>query len=134
MGTHFSKNHDSLFKNGYRDLKGYLDQKKVFFVREEMCHSTFSEANFEILRPSLQLLNNLLQVEDEEILFDTCWAISYISDDPTPTNSRIQEVIANGFLPHLIRLLDHGSTLVVHPALRAVGNIVTGSNEQTSKK
>lgn len=90
-------------------------------------------ADFEILRPSLQLLNNLLQVEDEEILVDTCWAISYISDDPTPNNARIQEVIGNGFLPHLIRLLDHGSTLVVHPALRAVGNIVTGSDEQTQE-
>lgn len=90
-------------------------------------------ADFEILRPSLQLLNNLLQVEDEEILVDTCWAISYISDDPTPNNSRIQEVIDHGFLPHLVRHLDHPSTLVIHPALRAVGNIVTGNDEQTQE-
>lgn len=90
-------------------------------------------ADFEILRPSLQLLASLLQVEDEEILVDTCWAISYISDDPTPNNARIQEVIDHGFLPHLIRLLSHPSTLVIHPALRAVGNIVTGNDEQTQR-
>jgi hypothetical protein len=74
---------------------------------------------------------NLLQVNDEEILVDTCWAISYISDDPTPTNMRIQEVIEMGFVPHLIKLLSHHSSLVVHPALRAVGNIVTGNDDQT---
>lgn len=36
-----------------------------------------------------------------------------------------------GFVPHLIKLLSHHSTLVVHPALRAVGNIVTGNDDQT---
>lgn len=87
--------------------------------------------DFQQLRPSIPLLVNLLQVEDEEILVDTCWAISYISDDPTPNNDRIQEVIEYGFVNHLIRLLDHPSPLVVHPALRAVGNIVTGNDEQT---
>lgn len=88
-------------------------------------------ADFEILRPCLQLLVNLLQVEDEEILVDTCWAISYISDDPTPQNLRIQEVIAHDFVPYLIKLLSHSNSLVVHPALRAVGNIVTGNDDQT---
>jgi len=87
--------------------------------------------DFQQLRPSIPLLVNLLQVEDEEILVDTCWAISYISDDPTPNNDRIQEVIEYGFVSHLIRLLDHPSPLVVHPALRAVGNIVTGNDDQT---
>lgn len=88
-------------------------------------------ADFEILRPCLQLLINLLQVEDEEILVDACWAISYISDDPTPQNLRIQEIIGYNFVSYLIKLLSHKSSLVVHPALRAVGNIVTGNDEQT---
>lgn len=88
-------------------------------------------ADFETLRPCLQLLVNLLTVKDDEILQDTCWAISYISDDPTPTNCRIQEVIDMGFVPLLINLLDHTNTLVVHPALRAIGNIVTGNDTQT---
>ena len=99
-----------------------------------MCHSTFSEANFEILRPSLQLLNNLLQVEDEEILFDTCWAISYISDDPTQLIPAYKKLLQMDFYLTSIRLLDHGGTIVVHPALHAFGNIVTGSDKLTSKK
>eukprot|EP00494_Astrolonche_serrata_P030783 UN31051 len=90
-------------------------------------------ADFEILKPCLPLLVNLLNVEDDEILVDTCWAVSYISDDPTPNNTRIQEIIKMGFVPHLIRLLAHNSALVVHPALRAVGNIVTGNDEQTQR-
>merc|ERR550514_1303584 len=71
-------------------------------------------ADFEILRPCLQLLVSLLQVEDKEILIDTCWAISYISDDPTPQNLRIQEVISHDFVPYLIKLLSHSNFLVVH--------------------
>jgi len=90
-------------------------------------------ADFCFLKPCLPLLVSLLQVEDDEILVDTCWAISYISDDPTSTNSRIQEVINFGFVPHLIRLLSHRSPLVVHPALRAIGNIVTGNDDQTQR-
>jgi len=88
-------------------------------------------ADFEILRPCLSLLVHLLQVQDEEILVDTCWSVSYISDDPTSQNIKIQNVINLGFVPHLIKLLDHPSSLVVHPALRAVGNIVTGNDDQT---
>lgn len=90
-------------------------------------------ADFEILKPSLNLLLNLLQVNDAEILVDACWAISYISDDPTPTNSRIQHVLQMGFVPKLLHLLEHPNSLVVHPALRAVGNIVTGNDEQTEE-
>ena len=98
-----------------------------------MCHSTFSEANFEILRPSLQLLNNLLRVEDEEILFDTCWAISYISDDTTQLIPAYKKILQMDFY---LTSSDFWITDVplLSPALHALGNILTGSKEQTSKK
>lgn len=65
---------------------------------------------------------------DDEILIDACWAISYLSDG---SNDKIQAVIESGVCRRLVDLLLHPSTSVQTPALRSVGNIVTGDDLQT---
>jgi len=108
--------------------------------RELLRHATWTLSNFcrgkphvdfEIVKPCLGLLKHLLDVNDNDILVDACWAVSYISDDPTVHNVRIQKIVDENFVPSLISLLDHQSALVIHPALRAIGNIVTGNDKQT---
>lgn len=42
-------------------------------------------------------------------------------------------VIEGGFVPYLVQLLGHQDVKVVTAALRAVGNIVTGTDEQTQE-
>lgn len=42
-------------------------------------------------------------------------------------------VIDAGFVPYLVPLLGHQEVKVVTAALRAVGNIVTGTDEQTQE-
>ncbi|RRT54267.1 hypothetical protein B296_00049291 [Ensete ventricosum] len=59
-----------------------------------------------------QILRHLIHSSDEEVLTDACWALSYLSDG---TNDKIQSVIET----------------VLIPALRTVGNIVTGDDSQT---
>ena len=74
------------------------------------------------------MLAKLVYSLDDEVLIDACWAISYLSDG---ANDKIQAVIEAGIPRRLVELLMHASTSVQTPALRSVGNIVTGDDVQT---
>jgi importin subunit alpha-1 len=74
------------------------------------------------------VLTKLIYSLDEEILIDACWALSYLSDG---SNDKIQAVIESGVCRRLVDLLKHESSAVQTPALRTVGNIVTGDDLQT---
>jgi len=89
------------------------------------------QVSFIAIKASLPVLSNLLHSADDEVLTDACWAFSYISDDTDPQNEKIAAVIRSGVVPRLIYLLGHESNNVKHPALRTVGNIVTGDDLQT---
>lgn len=73
-------------------------------------------------------MTKLIYSLDDEVLIDACWAISYLSDG---SNDKIQAVIESGVCRRLVDLLMHPSTSVQTPALRSVGNIVTGDDLQT---
>ncbi|KAF2307328.1 hypothetical protein GH714_026383 [Hevea brasiliensis] len=83
---------------------------------------------FEQVKPALPILRQLIHLNDEEVLTDACWALSYLSDGP---NDKIQAVIEAGVCQRLVELLIHPSPTVLIPALRTVGNIVTGDDAQT---
>lgn len=86
---------------------------------------------FNLLRPLLVVLKHLIMCNDTEVLTDAAWALSYLSDDTDSDNQRIEAIVQAGILPRLISLLKHPSTKVQTPALRAVGNVVTGTDSQT---
>ncbi|KAA8543049.1 hypothetical protein F0562_021456 [Nyssa sinensis] len=86
------------------------------------------QPQFELTKPALPALARLIHSNDEEVLTDACWALSYLSDG---TNDKIQAVIEAGVCPRLVELLLHPSPSVLIPALRTVGNIVTGDDIQT---
>lgn len=86
------------------------------------------QPDFEMVRPALPTLAQLIFSPDEEVLTDACWALSYLSDGP---NEKIQAVLEAGVTRRLVELLLNPSPAVQTPALRTVGNIVTGNDLQT---
>lgn len=76
-----------------------------------------------VLAPLVQLCYHT----DEEVLVDACWALSYICEPA----DRIDLILHSGALPKLTSLLGHTSPNVQTPALRCIGNITSGSAEQT---
>lgn len=59
---------------------------------------------------------------------DACWALAYISDGP---DERIDIVLEHKVVPKMVNLLSCENVAVIPPALRCLGNIVTGNDQQT---
>lgn len=69
----------------------------------------------------------MVYFSDDEVTTDACWALSYLTDG---TDDKIEEVVNSGVVPRLIQLLGSSVMSILTPALRAVGNIVTGNDHQ----
>lgn len=102
--------------------------RNVTWVIVNLCRNKEPPPPAATIKELLPALNVLIHHTDTNILVDTVWAISYLTDGG---NEQIQVVIDSGVVPKLIPLLGHVEVKVQTAALRAVGNIVTGSDEQT---
>ncbi|CAK59170.1 unnamed protein product (macronuclear) [Paramecium tetraurelia] len=72
-----------------------------------------------------EIINN---IEDEELLIDACWGLSYLSEQ----ENHIDTLIGFGIVDKLALLLQSEKQSLVIPALRIIGNILTGNEEQTN--
>ncbi|KAL3991110.1 HEAT-like repeat family protein [Acanthocheilonema viteae] len=74
-------------------------------------------------------LRSLLYLDDAKLKVDAAWAIAYIADDRVG-GGQIDAVLATPrLLERLIDLLDESDTM--RAALRALGNLVAGGDNQT---
>lgn len=102
--------------------------RNVTWVIVNLCRSKDPPPPVDTIKQLLPALGFLIHHADTNILIDTVWALSYLTDGG---NEQIQLVIDSGVVPHLIPLLSHKDAKLQTAALRAVGNIVTGTDEQT---
>ena len=86
------------------------------------------QPSFELVQPLIPCFAHLIFSQDDEVVTDACWALSYLSDG---TNDKIQAILDASVAGRLIDLLAHPNPSVQTPALRTVGNIVTGDDSQT---
>lgn len=84
------------------------------------------------VRPFVAKLAQVVQGQDDEVLTDACWAFSYLSDGD---EEHIEAVVSeHGVLARMLELVASDSRAreaIRAPALRTVGNLVTGSDAQT---
>ncbi|XP_077578040.1 importin subunit alpha-3 [Stigmatopora nigra] len=102
--------------------------RNVTWVMVNLCRHKDPPPPMETIQEILPALRLLIHHTDVNILVDTVWALSYLTD---AGNEQIQMVIDSGIVPHLVPLLSQQEVKVQTAALRAVGNIVTGTDEQT---
>ncbi|KFD47840.1 hypothetical protein M513_11254 [Trichuris suis] len=105
---------------------GFL--RNVAWVIVNLCRSKDPPPSRDAIRQLLPALKYLLSHSDTNVLVDTVWALSYLTDGG---NDQIQMVIDTGVVPNLVALLNHSELKLQAAALRAVGNVVTGTDEQT---
>ncbi|XP_043261811.1 importin subunit alpha-3 [Colletes gigas] len=102
--------------------------RNVTWVIVNLCRNKDPAPPVQTIKDILPALNVLIHHTDINILVDSVWALSYLTDGG---NEQIQMVIDSGVVPRLIPLLSHKEVKVQTAALRAIGNIVTGTDEQT---
>jgi len=102
--------------------------RNVTWVIVNLCRNKDPPPPTEMIQEILPALCCLIHHEDTNILVDTVWALSYLTDGG---NDQIQMVIDSKVVPFMVPLLAHQEVKVQTAALRALGNIVTGTDEQT---
>ncbi|XP_076806026.1 importin subunit alpha-4-like [Clavelina lepadiformis] len=104
--------------------------RNVTWVIVNLCRNKDPPPPLETIHALLPALCELIHHPDSNILVDTVWALSYLTDGG---NELIQLVIDSKVVPFLVPLLAHGEVKVQTAAVRAVGNIVTGTDDQTQE-
>lgn len=67
-----------------------------------LCRGKSPPPDFEKVRKCLPVLARFIYHDDNEVLSDACWALSYLSDGP---NNKIEAVIGAGVCRRLVELL-----------------------------
>ena len=65
-------------------------KRNAVWALSNLCRGKNPPPDFAKVSPALPILAHLLFFNDTDVLADTCWALSYLSDGP---NEKVQAVI-----------------------------------------
>lgn len=82
------------------------------------------------VRGMVPALAYLLTHPDKDVLTHAAWGLANLSDGDERT---VQILLDAGITPRCVELLRSGELTVVMPALRIVGNFISGTHDQTQK-
>ncbi|KAJ9055823.1 hypothetical protein DSO57_1039217 [Entomophthora muscae] len=105
-------------------LRIFEEDHKISMLRNaswtlsNFCRGKNPSPPWDKIQPAVDALGKLVYAQDAEIVTDSCWGLSYLTDG---SNDKIQRVIET----------EHDSPSLQTPALRSIGNIVTGDDTQT---
>ena len=78
--------------------------RNATWTLSNFCRGKNPQPDWTLISPCLPVLSKLLYANDEEVLTDACWAISYLSDG---SNEKIQAVIEAGVCRRIVELLKY---------------------------
>jgi len=85
---------------------------------------------FSVIKDGIPVIAMLIiSQQDVEILTDTLWALSYISEGDHHAE-RVQMILGTGVMFSLVKILDHAFWNLVVPCMRIINNIFAGPTEQ----
>ena len=77
-------------------------KRNAVWALSNLCRGKNPPPDFAKVSPALPILAHLLFFNDTDVLADTCWALSYLSDGP---NEKVQAVIGkSSIISHLEKL------------------------------
>lgn len=77
----------------------------------------------------ITLFKTLLSMDDTEVLSNICWSLSYLNCKNVEITNGL--IINSDILPQFTRLLQMNELSIIIPCLKVIGNITSGTNEQT---
>ncbi|KAL3101137.1 hypothetical protein niasHS_001597 [Heterodera schachtii] len=110
-------------------------RKIVIWCLANLLRGGINQMNLEFVARLIAALYDtiILNRSGGEILCDAVWSIAYLMDHAAVDGERIDLLLAQpGLVTSIVTLLKSDSIRALTGALRTVGNIITGTDEQTT--
>lgn len=78
------------------------------------------------------VIEQFLQQNDPEVCSYACWTYAYLTNEQN--DHLFNTILTQGFLKRIVDLLDAPNPDIKRPAIRTVGNILSGTSAHTKVK